>query len=540
MKVLKNNMERCLLLLFLISFALTVRGQEIVQINTTVTVSTVPKERVGINVNYLTDDNKTTKKALEELEVKFLRFPGGEKSDNYIWGQHPFDKANPTLALTGNCHWPNSDSRYTYPDFKTLKPNIMDFDEYMVLVNKTGAEPFIVVNADSHHNTGSSCGGIPLKDSLLTVAREWVRYANVVKKHNIKFWMIGNESFKSAAYAGKVTAEQYRADVIDFAKALKSIDPNIKIVVNGDTQEWWQTVLSDTVATKLIDYLGISAYPIYNWESGYMHYNNTVVDFTKAVRIANQAINQFVKNPEDKERIKIIVTETNALDFGNAGWPNTNDIGHALVLFDIIGQHLLAPKVEYTFYWNTRWIDNKNNNRGYNAINQEGHLLANGKALKIWNKFLLESMVAASNTQHVVSYATRNKRQLTVFLLNKDTLEHKVKLEIYGFESQGNLGRYLLTGTALTDTIPQITVAPNIMAIPKTQNRHYNVSLLPYSITVLRYRAKAASSILTLSIETWALLVLFLTTIYQYGIRRHNHKSLRGNKNRKINKLTAT
>jgi alpha-L-arabinofuranosidase len=526
--------------LFLVCFfflRLLVHAQEVILVNPNVKLKAVPPQRVGINLNYLTDDNASTEKALKKLGIKFMRFPGGEKSDNYIWGQRPFTSANPTLALAGNCHWPNNDSRFAQPDFKSLKPSTLDFDEFMVLAKKTGAEPLIVVNGDGHYNNGSTCGGVPAKDSLIMVAREWVRYANVVKKHNIKYWMIGNESFKSAAYAGKLTAQQYREEIKDFSRAMKAIDPKIKIIVNGDSEEWWRVVLSDSVATSYIDYLGISGYPLWNWENGYENFSHSRQDFTGFVSTARVAINRYVTNPTDKQRIRLMVTETNALDFGETPWKNTNDVGHALVLFDIIGQHLLFPKVDYTFFWNTRWVDNKIQNRGFQAINQSGNLLANGQALSIWNNFLLDSLVATNNTEKVISYATTKQGRLNVFLLNKDTTGHQVNLELLNFKSRGAAQRHLFIGISLTDTLPDIKLATSINSELKNGNLLYRVPVLPHSITVLQFKNQAYSMLL-IPLEAWSLLALSLTAFYQFFLytRTKNRKATKNVKqlNKKV------
>ena len=60
-----------------------------------------------------------TATALKNMGMKFLRYPGGEKSDNYLWATSPYSHANPIMALTGSCQWPSGDGRFVNSDYLT-------------------------------------------------------------------------------------------------------------------------------------------------------------------------------------------------------------------------------------------------------------------------------------------------------------------------------------------------------------------------------------------------------------------------------------
>src|SRR5687767_1740420 len=71
----------------------------------------------GINLNYLTDDSYTdsissTTAALKKMGVKMLRYPGGEKSDNYLFSGYPWNASSPRMATTDERSWPTMN-----PDF---------------------------------------------------------------------------------------------------------------------------------------------------------------------------------------------------------------------------------------------------------------------------------------------------------------------------------------------------------------------------------------------------------------------------------------
>jgi hypothetical protein len=68
--------------------------------------------RLGINTNYWWDDQanrtagaRTLSTALTDMGVKYWRYPGGEKSDGYLWSLYPFTSPNPKLARTNTLGW---------------------------------------------------------------------------------------------------------------------------------------------------------------------------------------------------------------------------------------------------------------------------------------------------------------------------------------------------------------------------------------------------------------------------------------------------
>ena len=376
-------------------FTIQAFAQHSISVDVNQVLNDVSAHPVGINVNYLMDDThlipspaKTTQEALKSMGVKFLRYPGGEKSDNYLWSISPWEKALPTVARTGSAEWPSSDSRFTESDQTTLKSSVLDFDEFISLCQATGAEPIIVVAYDCMYKTAATNTAlVPTKEQLLKNAEEWVRYANVLKKYRVKYWMIGNESYNACDYNGCATASQYRDDVIAFSQRMKSVDPTIKIIANGDNDAWWASVLP--TASTHIDYLGLSNYPIWNYSGGYDYYRTRTPNFMEIVQTAEKAIRTYAPISE-RNRLKIITTEFNSMDWSGT-WPDNNDLGHALVSFEILGEHLKNPLIECTNFWNTRWVNNAtSNNHIYDALNKNGDLNANGRAIAIWGNYLLK------------------------------------------------------------------------------------------------------------------------------------------------------
>ncbi|MCC9166277.1 T9SS type A sorting domain-containing protein [Pontibacter harenae] len=181
--------------------------------------------------------------------------------------------------------------------------------------------------------------------------------------------------------------------------------------------------------------------------------------------------------------------------FTDKGWKSIeNDVAHALIAFDIIGEHVVNDKVDFTLFWNTRFFDYKDENNVpiYNALASDGSSQANGLALSIWGKYLLDNVGAVSDgadSSYVVTYATKTSSndKLNVFLLNKHNSESKtISLSLDNFSSNGVAVVSEYKGTSIYDTAPIFNSIGNITAADNT----YTVKTAPASITVLEFSTK--------------------------------------------------
>src|SRR4051794_21825356 len=116
-------------------------------------LSDVSSKPLGIDTDYFVDDDKnraaerTLGQALSDMGVKYLRYPGGEKSDGYLWSVPPYTRSQPTLArwATGewpqNQEWPSYDRTLVQSDGRTLVKDPFDFDEFMRVVRTVNGQP---------------------------------------------------------------------------------------------------------------------------------------------------------------------------------------------------------------------------------------------------------------------------------------------------------------------------------------------------------------------------------------------------------------
>ena len=416
----------------------------------------VSNHPIGINLDYFMDDDhylnpaRRTADAMKAMGVKYLRYPGGNKADFYFFSKPPYEKSVPTLARTG----PDATGGRgkMLHDFKEFKFDVLDFDEFILMCKEVGAEPVLVVAADEYLVDYPVGNLSSTRKQLIDHAVEWVKYSNIKKKYNVKYWMIGNESW--GPENKNSTAEIYATDVVAFSKAMKAVDPAIHIVPNGNSDQFWKSVL--TIGAGHIDDICISNYPVYNYRAGYKTYRDTLQNLMGPVQTVLKAIDKYA-SIEDQKKLKLIVAEYGPFDWGKK-WTFINNMGYNLANFEMTGDQLLEPRIEFSCFWNTRWIDNDTReNSVFDALDKNGNFNANGLGLMIWGKFLGDKMVKTSspsiNVRTFSSFIPKEKR-LYVYLMNTADKPKEIKLKIQGYAAKTINQVWELVGTGPDDTKP--------------------------------------------------------------------------------------
>ena len=161
----------------------------------------------GTNFLFWIDDDKSRAdsayaEALKDSGVSLLRFPGGTVADNYLWQTNE-------LASKG---------RFPYEDGEPTS----DYHEFIAFAREHGFTPTLVVNTESFARDGRVEEGAEY-------AADWVRDANIENGYGVEYWEIGNETYWHEA----MTALEYAEVVQAYARAMKAVDPEIKVGING-------------------------------------------------------------------------------------------------------------------------------------------------------------------------------------------------------------------------------------------------------------------------------------------------------------------
>lgn len=257
-----------------------------VTVDSHVGLGTVPETGIGVNDAVWDTElgSETTSKLLRDVGTKMIRYPGGSYGDIY--------------------HWKDNTAPGGY-----VAPNT-DFDTFMTSVRRAEAQPMIIAN----YGSGTA-----------QEAADWVSYANLTQQYHARYWEIGNEIYGNGHYGANWETDNhadkgpaaYAAGVVEYAKAMKAVDPSIKIgavlttpgnwpdgiVADGDTGTWNQVVLS--TAGPSIDFV------VLHWYPGGSSAAEALGKPAQAVDIAEQTRAQIQRfTPTNAARIGISMTET--------------------------------------------------------------------------------------------------------------------------------------------------------------------------------------------------------------------------------------
>ncbi len=182
---------------------------------------------------------------LRELRMGVLRWPGGNFVSNYHWkdgiGPASARPRRPELAWGGE------------------ESNRFGTDEFISYCAELGTEPYICLNM----GTGT-----------LAEALDWVEYCNGSggtqwaqqrrdnghpEPYQVKYWGLGNEMYGDWQ-VGAVSAEEYVREATRWARAIRMLDPQAKLVSCG-MNGWndWDRVVIDKMA-PLVDYHSLHIY----------------------------------------------------------------------------------------------------------------------------------------------------------------------------------------------------------------------------------------------------------------------------------------
>ena len=474
-------------------------------------IRTFEKTSLGINVNFWTDGIHLNQQptrlgdAVKNLKVRYLRFPGGEKSDGMLWSTPPFEKPRPALARSGKSEAKGDIQRYVEDDYIHFKPDVMDFDEFMALCAETGCEPYVVICYDGMFIPPKTGGTIPTREQLYETACAWVRYANIEKGYNVKYWEIGNESYVISR-GGGAKVDDYARDIVYFSEGMKSIDPTIHIFANGPTgldanetpwgrsdqdtkKHWWATLLP--IAAKHIDGIAFHDYPCFDWGS-YDYYVAHNVSFADPAVDHLKGLLREYCSPEDALRISLSLTETHSADWSPPAtkWSEEATWGHAVVLFDMMASYLRRNEVDAILIWNTRWTSGTKESLAksggkynfWDILDVNNQLLPPGQVIELLNKNLLDGMVrvdAPADLPTFVMTANDGKR-VNVFVVNKGYQERDLQVLINGFDGR-SVKRQHFQGNGPLDNWARLSQAEDLIVSDGT----IRTMLPPVSITLL-------------------------------------------------------
>ena len=437
--------------------------------------------------------------AIKNAGIGMLRYPGGSTSDVYHWQSNT-----------------NAPGQGTDSSGDT-------FDAYMSMVQSVGAQPLITVDYGA---------GTP------TEAAGWVQYANKGgagyngpvptyaggsssgHMYGVKYWEIGNEVYGDGTYGGSWeynnnahTSATYATNVASYSKAMKAVDPSIKIgavltapgnwpdgITNSASpQPWNQTVLSTACAS--IDFAIVHWYPQNPGNESDATLLSDPSQIAGMISGVRSELSQYCGS--HASAVQILVTETNSVS-SNPG-KQTVSVVNALYETDdymswlengvtnvdwwTLHNNAVAGNTSSSLYGNTQYGDYGVLSNGTCTTSTSGicEPAANTPFPAYYGLQMLnylgkagDTMISSSSNQKLI--ATHAVKQangdLAVLLINKDpSNSYTVSFALNGYTA--GLGGMMYTYGENSSSITSAVIDPLPPGVPMS------VTIAPYSLTTI-------------------------------------------------------
>lgn len=344
----------------------------------------------------------------KESGMTSLRFPGGCLADTYHWK----DGIGDIVQRRPGLHFFNGNK---------IASNFGTF-EFLQLCKMLGASPIITLNIAT---------GTPQE------AVEWVLYVNKIVSEKgvpaVLFWEVGNEPYYGNKFA-KFTPDSYAAKFLEFAVALKKVNPDIVLGANlvsknvddfyrnSTGKGWNETVLKQ--AGAYIDYVSLhnAYYPGPIKSSGLSDKEifrmafDGVEEFKNDIDWLTRQLSHY-KNGAVK---KIAITEYNSFFGLNSKYDSyISTLGGALYVAGILHNFITDGRVDVGNFWSL--FDN-----WYFGMVSAGTVFRPG--------FYVFKFFAQAQDAQIMPVIQSEQSQIKVLAV-KDTKMHKVSIFIINFDT---------------------------------------------------------------------------------------------------------
>lgn len=227
------------------------------------------------------------------LGPSYVRFPGGNGSNNYFW-----DGNLPVAIL--------QDDVVTVDDLIDPDEYNMGTNELFEICDSTGAEPVLVVNF-SYARYGPGENRVA---QAAGYAADWVRHVNQTLGRNVRYWEIGNENYGPWQSGYMVEGEQITGTMYGeifrvFADSMKAADPTIQIgaviyPLDEDYDDWTSEVLPQVQNDA--DFLVVHDYFVRNPNENSISYGQMMASVSEVSENAasiRSMVSQYTSKPAD-------------------------------------------------------------------------------------------------------------------------------------------------------------------------------------------------------------------------------------------------
>ncbi|WP_194767037.1 hypothetical protein [Tamlana sp. I1] len=394
-------------------------------------------------------------KWMQDSKTAIIRWPGGTVVQYYHW-----DDLNGIPFK--NDSWD--------PDYngETLSgDNFMDLDEYIAFCRKANTEPMVGLNLRSgkaYNRLGES----------LDEARRLITYCKE-KNYNVKHWYMGNEG-----YAKGFKAKEYAAYIDQYAKVLKSVDPDIEIIGDWKFGPYKKNRFEESIdiakISKEVDVLEFHEKwgNIWGLKSGH-----TVEEWRNEFPLYDGKLTTLLQRLKDETRRANKTVKFGFNEWGLGDIKGAQEYDYAIIAADFMLE-MFKNDVYQACYWNLN--AGKRKSRVFNT-NEEGtkllHFNPIADVFKMFSTALQkEYLYVLSNDKSIYGFGAKDVQtgSVTVYLLNKNEKDTLMKLGVFGFgvsNAKITIERFSNPGTIDSKTLENANMNKKV----------HELELPPYSLS---------------------------------------------------------
>ncbi|MHC4624723.1 MAG: alpha-L-arabinofuranosidase C-terminal domain-containing protein [Planctomycetota bacterium] len=361
-----------------------------------------------------------TLKLLRELNAPVYRWPGGNFVSGYDWrdGVGERDKRPPRKN----------------PAWTGVEHNDFGLDEFIVFCREVGAEPLIVVNSGFGDDHSASQEVEYVNGSADTPMGKWRALNGHPEPYSVKWWGIGNEMY-GKWQLGHMTLEHYAQKHNLFAKAMRKVDPSIKLVAVGDTGKWSRGMLASCA-----DYMDLISEHFYRGEKeSVIDHVGQTVDAIRSRVEAHHSYREKIESLKGKD-IRIALDEWNywhrpyVYEYGELGCRYTlkDALGVATGLHEMIRNSDMVFMANYAQTVNVIGC--------IKTTKTEAAFATTGLALKLYRRHFGTLPVGVTGEVEPLDVAaawTANRKALTIGIVNPTAHRYNIAMDLKGAELTG-------------------------------------------------------------------------------------------------------
>lgn len=475
--------------LFVLSAAIISVQAVNVSVDVSKEIATVDRAKLlGINIaiyNNPTDfEWAMTAGPLSDLRIGLVRMPGGSQSDRFYWngnGVIENGKADPSKYKAPYWEVDYSDYKPGFAvdnnDWSKVDTGIVNIDVktmHEVITKHPVAKPLVTVNAGT---------GTP------EMAAEWVRWANIENGWGVKYWEIGNElnGEWEAGYirpdGSKMTAEKYADIFIEFAKAMKAVDPTIK--VGGPSadirhhEDYFEPLLK--LAGEHVDFLTLHFYSL----RSSLAPERELFQGLENLKPVTDRLDELVKKhqPERVDEIEYSITEW------NSKLPKDQD---AYRLFNGLWfSSWIGEMIECGIDSATVWDMFSGDDNGHGMLVKQGDTyVPTGRywGFWLWSHCMADTLVESSvDNDQLRVHATRDDDNVYVMIMNESRTESfPVELDLNGFKAKSGTITTLSSREYFRNPVTGTSDWNSLHEGTETFSKPWKTTIPPYCVKVYR------------------------------------------------------